>query len=392
MAADVVIEPSLAGKSLELLQRVGFATKTLLLVCDANTHTALGERISHELGHKNVTLALLDAPQADDATITALRAHPVEAYVAIGSGTINDLCKYASFLEQKPYAVFPTAPSMNGYLSANASITQHGHKKTLSAHLPVGVYCDLGVLAAAPLRLIRSGLGDSVCRTTAQADWLLSHLLLGTPYNPLPFSLLEPYEQDLFNTAGALAERKHYAIELLLRTLLASGLGMVTAGGSYPASQGEHLLAHTMEMKHGSTLPSTFHGEQIGVTTLMMSELQHRLLERPVRLRRHSNWQEVAATYFGEALRGEIEHAAQTKFTLIAERIEEVNELLTTEKNYLRDALHHVMRPTEAIRQALTRAGAPTTPEALGWNSQQVEDALHHACYMRDRFTFLDLV
>jgi len=41
------------------------------------------------------------------------------------------LCKYASFTEGKPYAVFFPPPFMNGYLSANASITLDGVKQSL---------------------------------------------------------------------------------------------------------------------------------------------------------------------------------------------------------------------------------------------------------------------
>jgi len=107
--------------------------------------------------------------------------------------------------EGKPYAVFGTAPSMNGYVSLTASITLHGHKMTLPAQATGGVpFFDLGVLAAAPKRMIRAGLGDSVCRTTAQADWLLSHLLLGTDYRALPFALLEADETDLLEQAEPL--------------------------------------------------------------------------------------------------------------------------------------------------------------------------------------------
>ena len=113
-----------------------------------------------------------------------------DALVAVGSGTINDLCKYAAAQDGKPYVVFATAPSMNGYTSMNAAITVDGHKKTLPAATPLGVFMDLGVLAAAPARMIRAGLGDSLCRSTAQADWLLSHHLLGTPYRRAPFALL----------------------------------------------------------------------------------------------------------------------------------------------------------------------------------------------------------
>ena len=61
-----------------------------------------------------------------------------------------------------------------------------------------------------------------------------------------------------------------------MRTLLALRAWHGVIGeGSYPASQGEHLIAHTMEMKHGSTLMESYHGEQIGVTTLCtMAEIQ----------------------------------------------------------------------------------------------------------------------
>jgi glycerol-1-phosphate dehydrogenase [NAD(P)+] len=51
-------------------------------------------------------------------------------------------------------------------------------------------FLDLSILAAAPVRMIRSGLGDSLCRATAQADWLLSHLLFDLPYRTMPFRLL----------------------------------------------------------------------------------------------------------------------------------------------------------------------------------------------------------
>ena len=53
-----------------------------------------------------------------------------------------------------------------------------------------------------PLRLIRAGLGDSVCRPTAQADWLLAHLLLDRPYREVPFALLAADEPALFDQAA----------------------------------------------------------------------------------------------------------------------------------------------------------------------------------------------
>ena len=158
-------------------------------------------------------------------------------------------------------------------------------KKTLPAHLPKGVFCDLKVIAEAPKRLTLSGLGAThYAARPRSADWLLSHLLLDTPYTPVPFDLLMPYEAELFAHAEKLAAGDVKVIELLMKTLLVSGLGMVIAGGSYPASQGEHLIAHTMEMKYGTALPQRYHGEQIGVTTLTMAKIQQNAIAQKLHL------------------------------------------------------------------------------------------------------------
>ena len=163
----------------------------------------------------------------------------------------------------------------------NAAITVHGHKKSLPAQAPVGAFLDLSILAAAPVRMIRSGLGDSLCRATAQADWLLSHLLFDLPYRTMPFVLLAEDEPDLFASAEALVNGDLDAMEKLVRTLLLSGFGTAICGNSLPASQGEHLISHYGDMLPDAGRPFTFHGEQIGVTTLTMARLQGRLLDGP---------------------------------------------------------------------------------------------------------------
>ncbi|MFP3018679.1 MAG: iron-containing alcohol dehydrogenase, partial [Candidatus Tisiphia sp.] len=128
----------------------------------------------------NLSLASLET-----VDLVRNKAKDSDLIVAFGSGTVNDICKYASYLEKKDYISFPTAASMNGYTSANASILVNGYKKSFKAHLPRAIYIDIDILANAPLRLTLSGFADFICRSTVQADWLLSHLLLGTEYNEL---------------------------------------------------------------------------------------------------------------------------------------------------------------------------------------------------------------
>ena len=203
------------------------------------------------------SIVLPEHPEPDLETVDRLSNAAVDsdALVAVGSGTINDLAKYAAAQDGKPYAVFAMAPSMNGYTSANAAITVDGHKKTLPATLARGVYVDLAIFAAAPPRMIRAGLGDSLCRPTAQVDWLLSHHALGTPYRRAPFALLAADEPALFAAPEALLAGDLDAMRALARTLVLSGIGMTLCGSSAPASQGEHLISHYIDMRPPAAVP-----------------------------------------------------------------------------------------------------------------------------------------
>ena len=161
----VHIERSLRGIEADIVAPLRLGRR-LAVVSDPATHAVLGARVERALaGVGTIVPVMLDAqPHADAQTVAALRSAcaSADALVAVGSGTLNDLCKYAAAKDGKPYVVFATAPSMNGYTSMNAAITVDGHKKSLPAATPVGVFMDLEVLAAAPARMIRAGLGDSL--------------------------------------------------------------------------------------------------------------------------------------------------------------------------------------------------------------------------------------
>lgn len=394
---SVVIESGLAKQAGALLNMLALGKK-MAVISDSATHEVLGQTIESAVG--NAVSIVLCEPKADMETVTAIRhaTQHVDALIAVGAGTINDLCKYASFLDKKPYVLFGTAPSMNGYGSANAAITINGHKKTLAAHLPVAIYLDIDILAAAPVRLIRSGLGDTLCRSTVQADWLLSHLLLGTAYDVLPFSLITPYEKMLCEHAKRLAEGDKELITLLSSVLILSGFGMVLAGGSYPASQGEHMIAHTMEMVHGDALLSSFHGEQIGVTTLTMSSLQEAMLRKlerahlknvPLLKERLINDDKILA-YYGKEVGVQCINEMEKKH-LSPLAITHINEYIAEHGALLVQKLSSVMLPKTVIYHALSDAGSPREAKALGWDAYY-EEAVSHAVYSRNRFTFLDMV
>jgi glycerol-1-phosphate dehydrogenase [NAD(P)+] len=329
-------------------------------------------------------------PDMDAVGFVRERTANCDAVVGVGSGSINDIAKYTAHLGKKPYAVFGTAPSMNGYTSVAAALTEDGLKKSLPSTAPLGVFLDLGVLARAPKRLIAAGIGDSICRATAQFDWLLSHLILGTKYREAPFMLLKDDEERLLTRIGEMIEGNEDAIELLARTLVMSGFGMTICGGSYPASQGEHLIAHYIDML-GKDLPLAYHGEHIAVTTMTMARLQEKLAaqDRLVVSPSTDTVQDFIA-HFGDDL-GRACWEAWLPKRVDAARAASLTELLDKEWIGIREKLKRVGRSSAGIGRALGEAGAPVTPDAVGIPQGFYREAVQNARKIRDRFTSLDL-
>ncbi len=369
--------------------------RRLALVSDPTTAQVLGDRVARALaGIAEVTRVDLPAhPHADAETVQRIRAATAacDALVAVGAGTINDLCKYAAFQDGKPYAVFATAPSMNGYTSANAAITVDGHKKSLAAAVPQGVFVDLEVLAQAPPRMIRAGIGDSLCRPTAQADWLLSHLLRDTPYRSAPFAMLAEDEPALLDHPEAAVAGDLDGIGSLARTLLLSGLGMTLSGGSYPASQGEHLISHFLESLGPSDAAPAFHGEQVAVATMTMARLQQAMLDGPPPVLSPTSMTRDA---LAERIGGDAATSWWRDFQpklLDRAAAERLNARLQAGWSGMVDALRKVAIAPERLERALTKAGVPRTPEAIGVDAPFYRKAVATARFQRDRYTFLDL-
>lgn len=385
----IAIEPSLDGMEADLVARLDLGRR-FVVVADVNTQPALGDRIVRALGAQSIILH--DGVVADEETIAKVAAAvdaDVEVVVAVGSGTINDICKMVALARGCPQIVFATAPSMNGYTSVSASLAYGGFKRSVRAITPTAAFFDLGVLAKAPLRLVRAGLGDSIARPTAQADWLLQHLILGRPYREVPFAMLAADEAALLDGAAALVAGDLGVMRALVRTLVLSGFGMTICGGSFPASQGEHLISHYVELMAPS-IPHSFHGEQIAVASLAMARLQERTLELPApRLHATHLDRATCIAHFGQA-QGDACWGELSPKRLDAQQADAINARLATQWPEIRERIAKTMVGSQRIQGVLAAAGAPTAPADLGWPPGLLPAALANARMMRNRYTFLD--
>ncbi len=390
------IERSLAGAEADLVAASGLACGRLALVADSNTYPALGRRVATALRQagRAVDDVVLEDPHADTEWVdrVAGRTRHADALVAVGSGTVNDLVKYASFQDGRDYVVFATAASMNGYTSTTAAITEHGFKKSLPAHGPLGIFMDLEVIAAAPVALTRSGLGDSLCRTTAQVDWRLSQALLGTPYHEAPFLLQAGDEAPLLDLAGGLDKGDLEAVARLCRILTFCGLGAVYTGTSHHGSMSEHMVSHYIDMFAGAGHPGTLHGHQVGIATLSMSRLQHRILGAgipPVLAPTRIDPADLERRY-GSAMAVNCLREWRAK-ALDERQAEWLNGRLAANWAEFTRPLREVMLPTRRLSDALQACGGYTTAEQAGLPVALYREALVHAREIRNRFSILDI-
>lgn len=362
----------------------------LLMVCDDNTWAAAGEKIRtllpstvHNLGrHPHATLAL--------AETLAEEAQNYDGLIAVGSGTVNDLTKYAAAKAQKPYIVVATAASMNGYSSANASLEENGIKRSFPAAPPRAIIADTTIIAAAPRRLMRAGLGDTLCRSTVETDMLLSHWLLETPYPRTLFDVLRRHEAALMADAHHAREGDTAFAAQLMEALLDAGDAMNTHGSSAVASQGEHMIAHTVDMMFGAELRDLLHGEMIALTTQTMSHLQHKMLLSQPHVKPMPREHAQFLLQFGKrASRGLEEY--YNKKLLTTERAEHVNARIAKHWPEIKTSLTEIMLPTNQLELAFMHSGLALKPEEIGLSEERYRFACTYAYLTRDRFTFLDL-
>ncbi|MBU6140566.1 MAG: iron-containing alcohol dehydrogenase [Proteobacteria bacterium] len=334
----------------------------------------------------NAKNLFLTNPKADEKNLKKISVATTgcDFILALGSGTINDLCKFTSLQKNIPYSIFASAPSMNGYLSKNASITISGHKKTLPATLPEAVFCDMRILKSAPLDLIKAGIGDSLCFYSCWFDWYLSHKLLGTKFSKKPFNLLVERMTFFVQNFRNFSLRDEEFLKLLIEILLLSGEGMTMAGGSYPASQSEHLIAHAIEMKYPKIAEKKLHGEVIAVTTLTSARVQKEILQRPkLRLFISEDWpQKFEQNFFPKEITQQCVAEYRQKQLLKPKKFDWPKLKQELQKIHLDESL---------LKEIFSHFKIKISPRSLGLSSEQYQECVANAKFIRNRFTCLDL-
>jgi glycerol-1-phosphate dehydrogenase [NAD(P)+] len=392
---SMVIRDTLEGEEASLVAALHHGKK-ITVISDPFTHDAMGQRIFKALKADNqqVNEYVWKTPQCSDKGVEQIQnATPdCDVRIAVGSGTVSDTVKYASFLDDKRYSVFATSP-MNAYSTGTASVSFGGFKKSITCRGAEGVFFDLSVLAKCPPKLISAAFADVICRTTAQVDWLLSHLLFDTPYAETPYTLLAYDETDMINNASRMLSGDVDALGMLTRISAIMGLGTRFTETTHSGSMAEHQISHFIDMFAGADHPGSSHGEQVGVGTITMSALQNQVLQSdtpPLVLPTEIPAEQLQKQFGIETAKNMI---AETKRkALDAKAAEALNHKLQEDWPAIAEKLNAVMIPFDQLQQSMRNAGCALTATDLGLNTDFYRDAVTYARFIRDRFSMLDLV
>jgi len=383
----VEIGPGLLARTAEILLSADFPRR-LLIVADQNTlHAANGILEALTAGGFAYHLKLYDdlrVADMRDVNVLIELCNEIDGVLSIGSGSLNDICRLAAFRAGKAFAIFTTAPSMDGFASNSSPITEGNFKTSIFCRAPSVIIGDTEILAKAPAELKSAGFGDMLAKYVGLADWKIARLTTGEYYCPAVAAITESALARVVSMAGRVTADDPKTAGAIMEALVMTGLAMTLADCTRPASGCEHVISHYWEIKkleQGKL--SDYHGKKVGVATLLVSEMYHALVSRTDIAFRDdaTDWGAVYAAY-GPNFAGEVRAANSPTVTS------------ETSADILRDCWPEICRVVreelpspDRMRELLLTAGCATTTDEIGISPELAAAGLEYHAYMRHRMT-----
>lgn len=376
--------------------------KKPMIVADQNTYRVAGRQVYDLVRSAGLDCALYVFPQArvepDEFSVGQVimnMAPGTDCMVAVGSGTINDVCKMASRAVGAKQVVVATAPSMDGYASNSSSMISGGVKTTIYSVCPDAIVADVDVLRQAPLKMLQAGLGDMLAKYISVCEWRMSHIITGEYYCEEVAALMRRCVKRIVAAAPHLTQRSPQAVIQVIEGLIISGVAMSFAEVSRPASGLEHYFSHIWEM-HAlmGRCPGELHGIQVGVGTVLtlrlFSWLRQETPDRERALNYAANfnmaaWEREMRDVFGPSAGTVIDierRAGKHDPIKHAQRLERI----IANWDELKRIMDEELPDMGAIVNLMKALQEPTLPRALGLSDGEVITALKCSQEIRDKY------
>ena len=391
-----------------------------LVVCDPRTQAAAGNRVAALLKEAGVAVRghVLE-PGGKEIHADYRYAEEVRAAirqtiarsdgrtvvpVAVGSGVVNDLTKYASGELGLPYMVCATAASVDGYSSFGAALrSPEGAKMTYACPAPRVIVADLEVMRTAPAWMAASGFADLLAKVTAGADWILAYELGASEWHDRAWHTVQDGLPEALSDPEGVAAMKTEPLVKFVEGLMLGGFAMQDMQSSRPASGAEHMFSHILEMRNhtykGDIVP---HGIQVGVYTHFMAKLYEKILafdytklDVDACAAAWPEWpaEEAVAKKLFEGTSFSDACVAATKKKYV-DRAGLRARLSAVKQRWpeIKARLEKQLLPAQEIARRLMVVGAPVFPEEIGATRGQSFQDVIVAAHMRDRYNALDFL
>jgi len=368
-----------------------------LILSDNITHEIAGRRCAEVLSGEYEVSSLVLYPrasrrvQAEEKYLPEIFEHSQgkSAILTVGTGSITDMGKYVADRLNIPVVTVPTAPSMNAYTSGVSALLMGGIKVTSPVKPAVGVLTDLDVISQAPLDLIKAGFADSLAKSFANADWKISSLLTGEDFCPLPLKITTEAESKYIHKGDELIQREEGVISHLMDGLNAGGFSMVIAGKTSPASGGEHLISHYLDMvaHQQGREPFSWHGLQVGVGIMVSAHIYERLKElSPEEVERRLSHPLVNYESFSKD-----SFFNQQEFSQKLPILRDLSQNLPPIWEQIKEEVFSLVYPLKQIKEYLGKAECPLCFEEIGIRGELARRVVMNSRYIRKRLTILDI-
>lgn len=408
--AHYIFEPGAIKKLPALLSQLGY--KRPYLISDTHTYEIAGRRAEEALRKADIsfTAHVLKSPDKGDlaadehalGSIAMANDKEADIIISIGTGTINDLGRYFSYITGRPFLLIATAPSMDGLVSGVAPLIFHNMKVTFPAQEPLALICDADIMAAAPLKMLAAGAADILGKYNCLLDWKLSNIVNDEYYCDTIAGIMRTAVDQTMECASGLSSHDGGAVSVLTQALVLSGIAMDFSGNSRPASGAEHHQSHYWEMQFlFDGTAAVLHGTKVGIGTVLMLELYNWLseMEKPdfSRIRENiscrpsmENWEKEMRRCYRDGAEGIIALEKKSKkndpqgllkrLFVIEEKWDEIQALAKTAPK------------ASEIYNVLEKMGAARIPADVGICREYVYDSIRYGKELRDRYTILQLL
>lgn len=390
----------------DYVEKYGF--KKVYVACDEITYGIAGEKVMNILHDANIDAKahvftggrfIPNEESLGKMMIDAPR--DLDLVVAVGTGSINDMCRFFSYQMNVPYAIVATAAPMDGFASSGAALMVDNIKQTIPAQTPLFIIGDTDILCGAPARMISAGLGDLLGKFTCLNDWRISKIVNDEYYCDTVVNLVKDCIENVLKNADKAASRDPKVIGDIMEGLVLTGVAMSFVGNSRPAAGCEHHLNHyweAIEIQNGQ-IP-VLHGIEVGLAEVVILKMTEFLREsRPdfdaarekAKQYDQAAWEEKMKEVYGTASDAIIELEHESKKNDPEGRLKRIDKI---EENWdeIVKLMNDYMPSAERMIEILKSLDAPYFPSQVGFSDEMLYNALVYGKENRARYTLLSMM